>query len=936
MRNPSLALVLLALGACDGATPVTAGTDAGTRADTPAVPDAAAGTLAALPVTGMLNLPGLDAPVDVAVDTYGWAHVRATTLHDAMYVQGYLQARERMPQMDILRRLASGTLGERFGVVSAAAVESDIAFRVVGLRRAADAIWATMQTGSPGRGRLALEAFSAGVNEYLRGLRAREYDAPPDTGLVLDDTTADWTPVDSLVIGRYQSYSLSYTGDRDVARSHVLDQVQTVFGGADATTAADRYARRDVGADLLPWRPPSATAVLPDAAAAGAADTYRAPTQRAVLPASVYAHAQGFFDRVREGFGWWGDDSRGSNNWVLTPGITRSHHPVLANDPHLALRSPAIWWGTHLTVTGGADAVDVAGTTFPGVPGVVIGFNDRLAWGVTTAYHDVTDAYRETITPGTNGAPDTVLFRGAQVPITIVHERVADGTGGTIDAAIEVVPHHGPIVPTIRNGRIVPRTDTTAISVRWTGADPTDEIGVFLGLCYARSAAEARASIARFGVGAQNFIYADVDGNTGFFARAVVPTRAAGALSWRRDNLRGTNPCTVLPGTGDAEWTGTVADAQLPHAEGSPQRPFIVTANNDQLGTTFDGNPFDAPTYLGCDYASGWRAERITQRLTDLHDQAAVEDMITVQSDHTVLAGARFRPFLARAFARLEAEWTTPGTNADLRALAVTLQPQQVALRDASMRIAAWSLDGASGVGTTVTDAQRADSVATTIFHGWLSRVIRGSLGDELGALGGVSVDGVRVVLNLLERPADLAARDATGESVLWDDLGTPATESRDAVLLRALADALTDLGTLTHAASPAGWTWGALHTVRFTTFIPGTDRVLSIPAVGDALFPNGFPRPGGVDVVDASGPGLGGSDYSYGSGPSQRFSVELAPDGPRAFNALPGGQTIDHGSRHFRDEAALWQDNRVHPVPFHERDVAAQSEGHLRVLPRR
>ena len=934
MRREPLALAFLALASCDGGTPSTV--DAGGRAD---VPDAGAVTVSALPVTQTFTFAGLDGSVDVAVDAYGWSHVRATTLHDAMFVQGYLQARERMPQMDILRRLASGTLGERFGVVAAAAVESDLAFRVVGLRRAAQAMWTNLQGGANVRTRASLESFSAGVNEYLRELRAREIEQPPDTSLVLDETTADWTPVDSLAIGRYQSYSLSYTADRDVARSSLLDQVHTVFGGADPVSAADRYARRAAGQDLLVWRAPSSTAVVPDFAGTqpGMRDTFLADTRRAALSRSVYANAATFFARVHEGFSWWGDDSRGSNNWVITPGITRNHHAVLANDPHLSLRSPAIWWGTHLTVTAGADATDVAGTTFPGVPGVVIGFNDRVAWGVTTAYYDVSDAYRETITAGANGGPDTVLFNGAQVPLTVIHEAVSDGAGGTIDAAIEVVPHHGPLVPTIRNGRIAPRTGGTAISVRWTGAQPTDETSVFLALCYARSADQARAAVAGFGVGAQNFVFADLDGNTGYASRAVVPVRAAGALSWRRDNPTGANPCTVLPGTGEAEWTGTLADAQIPQATGSPSRPFIVTANNDQVGSTFDGNPFDAPTYLSCDYASGWRAERITQRLTDLHDQIAVEDMISVQSDHRVLAAGRLRPFLAMAFSRLEAEWAAPGTNADLRALATALLPHQARMRDAAMRLQAWSLDGASGMEDGATDAQRTDAVATTIFHAWLSRAIRETFGDELSALGGPSIDGVRVLLNLLEHAPELAARDTSGESVLWDDLGTTtATESKDLILLRSLDDALGDLATLTSATDPTRWLWGPLHTVRFTTFIPTTDRVLSIPAVGDAMFPNGFPRAGGVDVVDASTPGLGGSDYSYGSGPSQRYSVEMGPDGPRAFNALPGGQTIDHTSTHFRDEAAFWQANRVHAVPFRERDVASSSAGRLRFDPRR
>lgn len=938
----ALAALLVLTSCSDGNTPVTdaGSTDAG-RADAGAVPrDVGAvsdGPVNALPVRETTRLPGLDGPVDVATDRYGWSHVRATSLRDATYVQGYLQARERMAQMDILRRLASGTLGDRFGVVAPAAIAQDLAFRVVGLRRAATAMWAQLQSGPDARTRTALTSFTAGVNQYLRDLRARRVEAPPNTELVLDETTPDWTEVDCLVIGRYQSYSLSYSADTEIAASQLVDRVHTVFGMADQAMAPARYARRDMAQDVLLWRPPSDAAVLPDffPARSGMAQVFRPAVQRPVLPRAVYERAAPFLRLVREGFAAWGDESRGSNNWVVTPGVTRNRRPLLANDPHLALRAPAIWWGTHLTVVGGPDAVDVAGTTFPGVPGVVIGFNQRIAWGVTTAYYDVTDVYQETITPGANGGPDTVLFNGRQVPIEVVTERVPDGAGGSVEARIEVVPHHGPIVPEIVNARIVRRTASRALSIRWTGQQATNEFGTFMGLAYARSADEARAAVSGFGVGAQNFVFADVDGNTGYASSAVIPLREAGALTWRLDNPGGTNPCTVLPGTGGAEWTGTVPAAQIPNAVGSATRPFIVTGNNDQTGQTRDGNPFDATVYLGCGYASGWRAERITQRLTALGDQATVEDMQSVQGDHRVLAGGRFRPHLMAAFARLEQEWATPGTHADLRSGAVTMQPRAARLRDAAMRIQAWSLDGESGIEADATDAQKRDSVATTLFHGWISRVLRGTLSDETALLQGGSYDTIRALLHLLEHPTELRTRDATGQSVLWDDISTTdETESRDLILVRSLDDALADLERLTSTAEMERWLWGPLHAVRFSSLIPGTDATLSIPATGESMFARGFPRPGGIDVVDASGPGLGGSNYTFGSGASQRFTVELGPDGPRAFNALPGGQSIDTGSSHFRDEAELWRTNRTHAVPFREADVATEAGGRWRFEP--
>ncbi len=930
---------VLGLGACTDDNP-SAGNDAGT-ADAPRADAGTPTRVEDIPITTTLRLPGLSAPVDIATDGMGWKHIRAATLRDAAIAQGYVQASERMAQMDLLRRLSSGTLGERFGVVNPAAINQDLALRVVGLRRAAAAMWQQMQSG-PSRERTLLEGFTAGVNLWLAALRRNEVSAPPATELVLDASTPDWDPVDSLTIGRYQSYSLSYTASDDINRSRTVDLAGRVFDDADATANPLLAARRGAAWDLLVWRAPSTATVVGDFYS-GASPLHLSDRRslRPRVPASVYAGAQTFLNSVDRAFSIWGDQSRGSNNWVLHPSVAASGHAILANDPHLQLSAPAIWWGTHLTVTQGDDAVDVAGTTFPGIPGVIIGFTPRLAWGVTTAYYDVTDVYMETITPGTNGGPDTVRFNGADVPIQVITETVPTGAGSSYEARIEVVPHHGPILPTIQNGRIVPRAGNTALSIKWTGHQPTTEIAAFVGMAYAQNATEARAAIQRFGVGAQNWVFADVQGNAGYQSSAVIPRRAPGALAWTPTNLRGANPCTVLPGDGTAEWTGVIPQERIPQATLTAQRPYVATANNDQTGATLDNNPFDAPEYLSCDYAWGWRQERILQRLQQLGTGATREAMEAIQADATVLGAGRYRPFLAAAMTRLEAEWTTPGTHADLSALATTLMPRQARLRDAARRIAMWSLDGASGVGDNVTEAQRSDSVASTLFHGWMVALIRGTFSDEQAAvntatMSSLSIDGVAAILHMLEHPTELHARDPmTNESALWDDLSTTdVRETRDVILLRALDTAMTELARVTRSDDVAQWLWGPLHTVRFGSLIPGTGAELSIPPDGDSTFPNGFPRQGGLEVVDASHPGLGSYSFSYGSGPSQRFTVDLDPAGPVAYNAIPGGQSMDNTSPHFRDAAELWRVNRSHRVWILERDVAANASRRDRFEP--
>jgi len=947
MRPTLSCFVALVLAAgCGGSdpTPTDAATahdrtDASTDgiADVPdaalQAPDGIPPVIAAHPVSAPpTRLMGLEGAVDVVYDRMGWPHIYATTLRDAALVQGYIMARDRMPQMEMLRRVASGTLAARFGVLSSSLIGQDLAARVLGLRRAAEAIWAETP---PGRARALLEGFARGVNLYLSELARGDATPPPGTELVIDQETPEWTPVDSLVIGRYQSYSLSYDADVDIENTAIVERITRVF-------EREGSPRRGMLADVLRWAPPAQVPVVGDflPRSMGMMSTFRPEVERPTLGA-LYTRAAEFLQHGRAIAALWGDDSRGSNNWVVHPSASMSGHALLANDPHLALTSPAIWWGSQITVTRGPDAVNVTGTTFPGIPGVIIGFTPRVAWGVTTAGYDVTDVYVETITPGTGGAPDTVRFNGRQVPIEIRTEAVETGTG-TYMARYEYVPHHGPIIPEIRNNMIVPRTSNRALSTKWTGHQPTRELEAFLGVAYARNAAEAKMAARAFGVGAQNWVIADVEGNAEYASHANIPVRAAGAFTWRSTALDGTHPCAVLPGTGEAEWMGNLAPERIPQATLGPMRPWIQTANQDQAGVTFDGNPFNDPVYLGCEFDRGWRGERIAERLRALGNRMTLDDMKALQADVRVLAAGRFRPFLAQAMARLEMEWASPGSQRDLGTLATLLRPRQERLRDAVRRVMAWSLDGASGVEGTATEAQRNDSVATSIFHAWLAQVLGATLNDELNALNmgqpsSIGFDRIRLVLRLLEEASTLQTRDmATGQSTLWDDLGTTdVNETRDFILLRSLDRALSTLegASLFNTADVTLWRWGAIHTVRFGSIIPGPGAVLSIPRDNDGMFPRGFPRPGGLDVVDASQPGLGGSNFTFGSGASQRFVIELDPAGPRAFNAIPGGQSAHTSSPHHRDGAELWRQNRYHEVPHAEASVVAAATRHLRFL---
>ncbi len=931
-RTPWLtANIVLVLCACSGGNSTDAGADAN-GIDAPVTPT----TIAQLPIASTSRIAGLDGTVDVVVDRQGWPHIYATTLRDAMYVQGILVARDRMPQMELLRRLSSGLLAEAFGQLSASTIESDISMRTVGLRRAAQAMW---DATPPGRSRVAGEAFAAGINQFLGEIRDGLRRVPSGTEIVVNDGTPDWTPVDSLTIGRYQSFSLSYDAGSDVVETTARDNWRQAFDLADMATAPENARRAGAYWDVFRFAAPSTAQVVPGFySTMGMGLTFRPPVLAPRMPVSLAQNTTRFFERVREAaqlYGF-GRNERGSNNWIVSASGSANGHALLANDPHLSLTSPAVWWGSHIVIATGPDAVDVTGVTFPGIPGVVLGHNRYIAWGGTVADFDVTDVFQETITPGTGGMPDTVSFMGRQVPIMTITERIPNGNGGTYDAPIEIVPHHGPIIPTIRMGRIQPRTGTTALSVRWTGHRPTQDFEAFLGLLYAHNVADARRALDNFGVGAQNWVIADVEGNTGYTTSSVVPQRAAGALTWTPTSTRGTLPCYVLPGTGEAEWVGEIPRNRLPNGMGTPARPWIATANNDQAGLAQDNNPANDPVFLNCRWTYGWRAERIQQRLTMLNNRVRIEDMQDIQADHVLLIGGRFRPFIQSAMMRLSEEWATAGTNPDLSAVAISLRPREMVLRDALARLMAWSLDAAAGVDYDTTEQSQRDAIATSLFHAWLRAATAGAFADESTASGGPGGGADLVaLLYILEHPDQLVARDPmTGQSVLWDDISTAAThESRDTIIVNALDRATRDAERLFMSADPTQWLWGRIHTVRFGSVVPGPGSVLSVPPPGDTMFPNGFPRPGGIDSVDVAFPGANGS---FGGGASMRFTVDLDPAGPHAWNSIPGGQVFNTQSRHHRDLAELWRRNQVFPIPRTEPEVVAAFESRLRFEPMR
>lgn len=894
-------------------------------------------------ITSTQPLANMSGPVDVVRDKTGMVHIYASNANDLMRVEGYQVAHDRTVQLELIRRVAEGRMAELLGDTQPSLIDRDIAMRHVGLGRVAKATYDALPADSELRGWL--DAFADGISQFNARIRTGDEQLPKSVIGLSQAAFTTWEAWEPLAIGRLQSQQLSYSADDEIAMTAFIEKsrltfnataidpalakragflVDTVrFAPLDPTLAMDGFPND--GAHTLGFTPPSKARVTTNHVPLALLDSTRAWQA---------AHKGALSILGKKGF-------TGSNNWIVGPSRTASGHAMVASDPHLALDAPSIFWMVHLSYVtpAGGDAtknINTAGLAFPGIPGIILGFNDNVAWGATTADYDVSDVYQETL----SADGSAVVFNGANVPIQKVHETIKIAGGAPLEYDVLVVPHHGPIVPTIVDHKVVaPVAAMGAMSVKWTGHLPTGEIQAVSGMIRAKDVEDSRTAMRSFEVGAQNWVFADTKGNIFYTSQSTIPTRDRRSYTWDKTKFEGQLPCFVLPGDGTAEWTGKVDEAFVPHIK-NPPKAYVGTANGDQVGVTLDNDPSNDTLpnghsiYTGCWHDPGFRVGRIHQRIENLGHPMTADDMAAIQADARSAIGAQLAPKLLAAIAHAEEEKASAGTHADLTSTVTSARYPAAPIAELRELLAKWATDSdydaAAGVslddGSLAADAKEAlASKATLVFNAWLVRMISATFDDELTKLGDMSppIDPVRVLVWLMTADATtLATYDASAkDSAIFDDLSTVGvTESRDERAITSLLDAL-DVLTMKLGADRNAWRWGKLHTLRFGALV-SLWSTLSIPPIGDPVFPNGFPRHGDGYNIDVGEYGhhpakLADVDFTYGHGPTQRFVADLDPAGPVVRNALPGGEIWDNASPHFRDEAEYWRKNQNHPIAF-------------------
>ena len=548
-----------------------------------------------------LQVAGLRETVTVRRDERGIPYIEAKNDEDLYFAQGFVTASDRLWQMDLFRRNARGELAEIFGN---SVLEEDKRHRTLGFAHVVEAEAAQ----SPPQVKTLVTAYANGVNAYIASLDAKSL--PPEFQL-LQYKPRPWTPADSLIIVKTFFESLSSTWRLDLMREALADLPP---------------ARR---AAMLPETSSLDVLVVgKDTAKKASSDTGGRIDERASIPLLPDLRIDAELEaRSLARVGLYSDNLAASNNWVVSGKHTVSGKPLLANDPHLAPSAPPIWYMVHLS----APSMRVAGVTAPGLPGIIIGHNDHIAWGFTNVGPDVQDVYLEKFDPQN---PKRYLTPAGWRDAEIRHEEIKVRKGFT-DSATDIVPLD---VTVTRHGPIVLAKEGRRYALRWTALDPQlNGASANHSLNSARNWKEFTAALRSYTGPTQNMVYADDAGHIGYYAAGKVPIRKSGDGSVPYDGS-----------TDDGEWTSYIPFDKLPHLY-DPPAGIIVTANQRIVGQ-------DYPYFLTHSWAQPYRARRILDLLQQ-KPKLTSEDFRAIQGDVYTRAGETF----ARASAKtLAGQLTSP------------------------------------------------------------------------------------------------------------------------------------------------------------------------------------------------------------------------------------------------------------------------------------
>jgi penicillin amidase len=704
-----------------------------------------------------IQVPGLGAPVTIRRDERGIPYIDATSDQDLYVAQGYITASDRLWQMDLLRRNVRGEMAEIFGD---AAFSEDKRHRTLGLGHVVDETAAHL----PPNLNAALSAYANGVNAYIDSLTDQTI---PVEFRILQYKPRHWTPADSLCVGKLLGEYLSNSWQLDIMRGAMMslpkEKRQALL---PETSQLDVIV---VGSDRQ-----RTAGILPASSGAQSSAPLATPALLNQLEASLESQRKSF-----ELLGLAPPDLetfQASNNWVVSGKLTASGKPLLANDPHIPASAPNVWYQVELTAPG----MHVAGVTFPGAPGVVLGHNDFIAWGATNLGPDVQDVYIEKFDKEN---PNKYMTPSGLRDAEIRHEQI-NVRKNPIDPK-SVQPQILDVTVT-RHGPIVLEQNGVRYALRWPALDPTTlEIAGIFDANRAHNWKEFTEAMSKYTGPTQNFVYADVDGHIGYYGAGKIPIRKSGDGSVPYDGA-----------TDDGEWTSYIPFDKLPHTF-DPPSGIIVTANQRVIGN-------DYPLFLSHNWAPPYRARRIHDLLS-AKPKLTTDDFRRIQGDTYSIAGVTFARAAAKALKGLHVPTMVDGatfaSSADVGKLISDLESWD-GMMNADSRMAA---------------------VVSQMRGAFRTRVLNAALGPDLAksytwAQGEILID-----------------RIATDQPPEW----LPREFFSYVHLFVACYDDARHSLTKQLGADESQWSWGKIATVRFqhplaaVPFIGGQFAIAPFPQNG-------------------------------------------------------------------------------------------------------
>ncbi len=795
---------------------------------------------------GELKVAGLRDTVEILRDEWGVPHIYAKNRYDLFFAQGYTQAQDRWWQMEFWRHTASGRIEELVGK-NTGLLKADIFLRSVGWKHVAEQEVKSYDSESLS----VLQAFADGVNAYIMNRKpkelALEYSVLGLRGI--DAKIEPWTPADSLAFAKIMAWDLGFRRSADATRAklyllmgpEMTEQWLTPpwpFGKkptilkleelgiikSDVTTNVD-YLTELSGVEML-----YTENIWPDKS-----------------KSLVMGHAPG----------------DGSNNWETSGRMTKSGKPLLANDPHLSIQMPSIWYqiGLHCQSSAGEAPLDVVGFAFAATPGVIIGHNSSIAWGLTNVFPDVHDLYVIRVNPDN---PLQYEWNGEWRNVKVYDETIYFGDGAEPVTIKVRETHLGPIINDnqvdAETGEVLGFENKMPVALRWTALEPGTILKAVVGINKATNWEEFREALRYWDVPSQNVIYADVKGNIGYQLPGRIPIRAK--------NHSGLMPA---PGWTDAfEWKGFIPYDSLPRAF-NPERGYIATANQAVVPQEYyehlEKKLGEGLNYVfGLEWNYGYRAQRIEELLEKMAPHT-VSSFQAILGDNKLLSAEELTPYLAN------------------------LKFDDAELAQARDWLLKWDYQC------------NADSPQAALYAQFWASLVRNLYYDQLGDVAQPDGDNREMwaTLLLMEKP----------DNAWWDDITTKdVVESRDDILIRSFKEGYANT-VATLGKDRDNWKWGDLHT---STFVSSPLGQSGIGLIEKMVNRGPFPTGGSSDTVNNTRWTVASGDFAVGWLPSMRMIVDLG-DFTKSVTIHTTGQSGHPYSKYYDNLIERWLNMEYYPM---------------------